>query len=104
MFVVMARLPSSLDRAMGPRLVGVGGQGLRCREIQVALDPDDPDIAFGLCDSAWAIRNSAPSASRNLRPYAAQAAEDEGRTEAAGARRRHIERHLRNRQRLQAAP
>jgi hypothetical protein len=42
-----------------------------CTWLLTEIDPENPDIAFGLCDLGMAIRNSALSACPNWSPCAA---------------------------------
>jgi len=46
----------------------------QCTWILTELDPDDPDIAFGLAISAWAVPNLAVCVSRSLSPCVASLA------------------------------
>jgi hypothetical protein len=62
MLVVMARPPLGNDRAMRPRLVGVGGQRLCRRELEIALDRQIQLAANGFerSPAAWQSPFSRP--------------------------------------------
>jgi hypothetical protein len=73
MLVVMARPPLGNDRAMRPRLVGVGGQRLGRCEVQVALDRQIQLAAHGL-----QFRQADGAEFRTSQPEVAQAIGDVG--------------------------